>query len=94
MHLTENEKAVLKGACESEYDGFDYFQFGDWSNGTWVWSAIEHSELSPKIARGAISSLVKKGLVCVDEGDRDTDPSIHGSKDCLKMCENLGYVVE
>ena len=57
--FTENEKAILKGARENEYsDAFD-------DGMPWVFAVINESGLNPKIARGAIASLVKKGIAVI-----------------------------
>lgn len=67
MNLTEKEIKILNGMRENEYNdalanvGGEY----DFENhcGTWTFTAIENSGLDAKIARGVISSLIKKGLV-------------------------------
>jgi hypothetical protein len=67
MKLTENEKTLLKGSRDSEYsDPYDSV--------TWTFSAIENSGLDPKVARGVLSSLVKKELVIIS-GKYDDDES-------------------
>jgi hypothetical protein len=60
--FTDNEKAILKGARDNEYsDAFD-------DDGLpWVFAVINESGLNPKVARGAIASLVKKGIVTVSD---------------------------
>lgn len=54
MHLTENEKEVLRaGGIEGDYEyGFSYE--------VCVWN---YMHISDKVARGALSSLVKKGIL-------------------------------
>jgi hypothetical protein len=60
--FTDNEKAILKGARDNEYsDAFD-------DNGLpWVFAVINQSGLDPKVARGAIASLVKKGIITISD---------------------------
>jgi hypothetical protein len=61
--FTDNEKSILKGARDNEYsDAFD-------GGFPWVFSVINESGLDPKSARGVIASLVKKGIVAVDDYD-------------------------
>jgi len=93
MKLTENEKAILKGGCDSEYD--DFCDDGpDNCVGTWAFSAIDNAKIDSKIARGVIASLVKKGLVTImdNEGKGKTadmiiTPTITG----YNICVNLGF---
>lgn len=68
IKLTSNEQAILRAGRDSEYDNFT-------ENPTWVFSVIEGSGLDAKVARGVISSLVKKGLVEVfdNEGNGRAD---------------------
>lgn len=69
-NLTENEKAILRGSCDNEFaNAFEE------NNLTWVFAAIATSGLSPEVARGAISSLVKKGIVEISgyEGKKKTE---------------------
>jgi predicted transcriptional regulator len=39
--------------------------------GTYTWAVFEEANVSPKIGRGVVSSLVKKGLVSVDSSEED-----------------------
>jgi len=68
-NLTENELAILKASRTN-----DFADAGEGST-TWVFAVIQSSGLDPKVARGVIASLVKKGLVAIDdyEGDRKSD---------------------
>lgn len=54
LNLTENEKEVLRaGGIEGDYEmGFDYE--------VCVWN---YMNISDKVARGALASLVKKGVL-------------------------------
>lgn len=92
INLTDNEKAILKAGCNSEYnnicDGED-----------WVLATIRNSGLSPKVARGVIASLIKKGLVMVHntEGEEDKDPNnmvIWATDKGVEVCKNLGFTKE
>ncbi len=90
MNITDNEKAILKGGCDSDYDNFC-------ENPTWVFDAIDKSGLSPKVARGVISSLVKKGLVVIEDNEgkkgkgRSDDMTIFATDEGVNVCESLGY---
>ncbi len=67
MKFTENEKAIFKGARDNNFeDCFEEYCPG-YLNNTWVFAVIEGSGLDPKVARGAIASLVKKGMVQIDD---------------------------
>ena len=57
--FTSNEIAIFKGSRDNEYE--NAFEEG----GTWVFTVIDYSGLNPKVARGAISSLIKKGIIQV-----------------------------
>ena len=63
MHFTHNEKAIFKGARDNDYA--DCFEDG--GTYTWAFAVIDESGLNPKVARGAIASLVKKGMVEIDD---------------------------
>ena len=59
LQLTDNEKAILRGARDNEYgDAFE-------GSAPWVFAVIDESGLNPKVARGVISSLIQKNLVTV-----------------------------
>jgi hypothetical protein len=73
MEFTDNEKAIFKGARDNEYhDCFDN-SFGACA---WVFAVINESRLDPKVARGAIASLVKKGMVSDWEGKGRADDMV------------------
>lgn len=55
MNLTENEIAVLKSAT-CEYGTFEY-------GFTYEIQVYNYSNVYSKVARGALSSLVKKGIL-------------------------------
>lgn len=58
--LTQLEQEILKASRNTDY--------GDAvEEAVWVFAVILESKLDPKIARGVISSLVKKQLVCIDD---------------------------
>jgi hypothetical protein len=64
MHFTDNEKAIFKGARDNQYQ--DCFENG-FGTCAWVFAVIDESGLDPKVARGAIASLVKKGMVEISD---------------------------
>lgn len=82
MHLTENEKIVLNAGCKSNYENFCVGR-------TWVFDVIDCSKLDAKVARGVISSLVKKELVEVCDYDDETE--IYATKAGIEICEDLGF---
>lgn len=61
MNLTEWEKKILIASTHTEFGS----ALED--NWPWIWSVIDHSGLDSKQARGVLSSLIKKGLVCIDD---------------------------
>jgi hypothetical protein len=76
MKLTVMEIKILNAMRNNEYnDALDSFPLG-----TWSFTAIDNSGIKPNIARGVISSLVKKGLVYVHEGgkDKNAEPEVIG----------------
>ena len=68
--LTIKEIQILNGMRTNEYN--DAFE-----NATWSFTAIDNSGMSAKIARGVISSLVKKELVIVSPA-YDGEPEMIG----------------
>lgn len=63
--LTEKELAVIKAFAKTEYGE------GDGKQAVWMFSILEHSELSPESFSGVCSSLHKKGLIGSDTiGDK------------------------
>jgi hypothetical protein len=73
MQFTDNEKAIFSGARDNNFENCFEETF-DYPNTTWVFAVIDKSGLDPKVARGAIASLVKKGMVEINdyEGKGDT----------------------
>lgn len=61
MNFTENERAIFKAARDNDYE--NCFENGS----TWAFAVIDGSGLDPKIARGAIASLVKKGMIAISD---------------------------
>ena len=57
--FTANEIAIFKGSRGNEYA--NVFEEG----GTQTFSVIDYSGLDPKVARGVISSLIKKGIILI-----------------------------
>lgn len=60
-NITELEAKILHGFLTSEYNDDDV------NGAPWMFSVIEHSGVESKLARGAISSLVKKGIFRVQD---------------------------
>lgn len=67
MKLTKMEKMVLNAMRENDYA--DTLQ----DDCNWAFVATEYSGLETKQARGALSSLIKKGLVAVEKQSDDED---------------------
>ena len=89
IHLTENEKIILKAGCDSEYESI-CCEYGR----DWVFATIENSKLNSKVARGVISSLIKKGLVEVfdNEGfNNSNDMVLIATPEGKNLCIKLGY---
>lgn len=85
MKLTVMEIKVLNAMRQNEYN--DALQ--DYPCGTWSFTAIDNSGIKPKIARGVISSLVKKGLVSVTPQSGPEDPEVIGfTKEGVKLFDN------
>lgn len=61
MNLTKMEKMVLNALRNNDYN--DCYQ----ENGTWAFVVTYYSGLDPKQARGAFSSVIKKGLAGFQE---------------------------
>lgn len=67
MTFTDNEKAIFKGARDNNFENcFEEYCPG-YLNNAWVFAVIDASGLDPKVARGAIASLVKKGMVNISD---------------------------
>lgn len=63
--LTENEVKVMIASRNNEYgDAMD--------GGTWNFTVCDNAKLSPKVYRGVVSSLIKKGYAIV-AGDRNDE---------------------
>lgn len=63
--LTENEVKVMIASRNNEYcDTMD--------GTTWSFAVCDDAKLSPKVYRGVVSSLIKKGYVIV-AGDRNDE---------------------
>lgn len=61
ISLTANEIAILKGARDNDY--------GSALEGEcpWVFAVIDSSGLDAKVARGAIASLITKGVIEISD---------------------------
>lgn len=81
--LTEMEIMILKAARNNE--------FADAGNGgvPWVFSVIDNSGLDAKVARGVISSLVKKDFIGIEDYEGDGNPNDM----CLFFLENAKKLV-
>lgn len=64
MKLTKLEVYLLNAMRTNEYN--DALQDGH----TWTFTAIDNSGMEPEAARGVIASLVKKGLVVAEKGNK------------------------
>ena len=87
MTLTEKEKIILKAGCDSEYNSIC-------SGGDWVFATIDNSKLGSKVARGVISSLVKKGLIEIEDQEgngKPNDMAIFCTKKGKEVCINEGF---
>lgn len=67
MQFTDNERAIFKGARDNNFENCFEEYLPGYMNTTWVFAVIKGSGLDPKVARGAIASLVKKGMVQIDD---------------------------
>ncbi|MHB1167029.1 MAG: hypothetical protein ACYC0N_00630 [Carboxydocellales bacterium] len=78
VELTELELKVLHGARNNHYS--DIYE----SSGDWTFAVIDAAKLTPQIARGVISSLIKKGLATVydNDGDQCFSLTAEGKKAC------------
>ncbi len=83
LNLTENELAILKGARINEYcDAYE--------STPWVFSVIDYSKLDAKVARGVISSLVKKDLIQIEDYEGNNNPDdmiLHFTKKAKELCD-------
>jgi len=64
MKITELEQKMLIGILEDDYqpcNGSEPETFADCGS-TYIWSAMDNSDIEPKSRSGVMSSLVKKGL--------------------------------
>lgn len=67
--LTELEVKVMEAARRTDYG--DCLEYGQWS-----FSVCDAAGLDPKVYRGVVSSLIKKGLVSIwdEEPNYKLDP--------------------
>jgi hypothetical protein len=68
-HVTEMEKALLIAMTTNEYTNGTEDSWGQWT-----FAVIAESGIDPKQARGALSSLIQKGLVT------EYDNGLNGAK--------------
>lgn len=74
--FTSNEIAIFRGSRDNEYA--NVFEEG----GSWVFSVIDYSGLKPKVARGVISSLVKKKIIqIIDDNDYPGTPTFEYTRE-------------
>jgi len=77
--LTDKELTIMKAGRTN--------CFGDcYNNPEWLFAVIDESKLDPKVARGVISSLIKKGLVEV--WDNDGENVLEFTDIAKKMCDD------
>lgn len=74
MKLTVMEKKFMNAMRDNEYndclDGYDGTNFDTMVGcGTWTFTAIDNSGLTPKQCTGVMSSLTKKGLIDSEQAD-------------------------
>ena len=80
INFTDNEIAILQASRDNEFDDAT-------TGGTpWTSAVIDGSGLDPRIARGAISSLVQKGVVTISEYDKD-DTVFSVNQDVIEIVE-------
>ena len=84
MNLTEKEKVILKAG---NHDSLDYSFCYDY---IWTYDLIDCSELKPEIAKGVLSSLVKKELIFIEQDGRY--PCVMTTQEGKKVCQELGYI--
>jgi len=78
--LTELEVKVMEAARHTDYG--DCLEFGQWS-----FSVCDAAKLDPKVYRGVVSSLIKKGLVTV----WDDEPSNSHRGVCDPLRETMVF---
>lgn len=73
VKLTDLEKEAITILRDNEFDNcFNREEYSDgeyWYTSTWCFTVIEGLSCGIKGAKGVVGSLVKKGLVIVDEGE-------------------------
>ena len=94
-NLTENEIVILKACrtnCFGDAGNFDEYYFERYP---YVSGVIDQSKLPAKIARGVISSLIKKDYVEIidseDEG-KAKDMVIGFTQKAFKLCSDNGLL--
>ncbi len=83
--LTDLEKQLLQGCLNSDFCSFE--------DGPWFFDAVDQARLGSKVARGVVSSLIKKGLVEIHDNigwGKYDDMVIIPRGDCLAVCKALG----
>ena len=94
VKLTDLEKEAMWILKNNEYeDCFDREPFEDgtfWYRSAWCFSVIEGLSCGIQSAKGVLGSLVKKGLVIVDEGEYNYNSKQYDSSVRLT---DLGYKV-
>lgn len=90
VKLTDLEKEAMTILRDNEFDncfdrGEDHFY-----RATWCFTVIENLSCGIKGAKGVVGSLVKKGLVIVDEGDYNNNSKQYDTGISLT---DLGYEV-
>jgi predicted methyltransferase len=78
MNITENERKLLQGARSSDFGDAYLDEY------PWVFDVIDRSGLESKVARGVLSSLVKKDLIEIESSE---EPSLRFTELGKRMCD-------
>ena len=80
MNFTKNEVIILQASRDNEFD--------DATTGGAPWTSvvIDESGLDPRVARGVIASLVKKGVVTLYDCNKD-DTIFSLNQDAIEIVE-------
>jgi len=90
MKTTLKEQQILWATFNNEYAA------GDYTAGTWTFAVIDNSEIPRAQARGVISSLIKKGLLIVEDTEgknRNDDMACYRTEAGNEQCRLLGIGV-
>ena len=90
IKLTDLEKEAMTILRDNEFDNCFDIDEDNFFRATWCFTVIEGLSCGIKGARGVVGSLVKKGLVIVDEGDYNNSSKQYDTG--ISLTE-LGYEV-